>query len=98
MTDVATWLAMVLNDGQAADGTQVVDPAALRAALTPVMRAADGSPIPPAVDGRAGFYGYGFNVGTDAPAGSGSAIPARSGWAPAPRFLAFPTWTWASSC
>src|SRR6476469_4474430 len=38
VNDVATWLAMVLNEGKAADGTQVVDPAALRAALTPHIR------------------------------------------------------------
>jgi hypothetical protein len=57
---------MVLNDGKAADGTQVVDPAGLRAALTPQMRAVTGSAIPPTIDGRAGFYGYGFNVGNDA--------------------------------
>ena len=46
VNDVATWLAMVLNEGKAADGTQVVDPAALRAALTPHMRAVTGSADP----------------------------------------------------
>ena len=66
VTDVATWLAMVLNGGKAADGTQVVDPAALRAALTPQMRAVTGSAIPAQINGRAGSYGYGFNVGNDA--------------------------------
>ena len=66
VTDVATWLAMVLNGGKAADGTQIVDPEALRAAMTPHMRAVTGSRIPAEINGRAGFYGYGFNVGNDA--------------------------------
>lgn len=66
VTDVGTWLAMVLNGGKSADGTQVVDQAALNAALTPHMRAVEGSVIPPSIDGRAGLYGYGFNVGNDA--------------------------------
>ena len=66
VTDVATWLAMVLNEGTTADGTQLVDPAALNAALTPHMRSVEGSLIPPSITGRAGFYGYGFNVGNDA--------------------------------
>jgi hypothetical protein len=65
VTDVATWLAMVLNDGKAADGTQVVDPEALRAALTPVIRSVDGSPVPNDSALRAGFYGYGVGVGND---------------------------------
>jgi len=66
VNDVATWLAMVLNEGKAADGTQVVDPAALRAALTPHIRAQTGSTVPQTINDRAGFYGYGFNVGNDA--------------------------------
>lgn len=66
VTDVATWLAMVLNEGKTADGTQLVDPAALNAALTPHMRSVEGSVIPSSITGRAGFYGYGFNVGNDA--------------------------------
>jgi CubicO group peptidase (beta-lactamase class C family) len=65
VNDVATWLAMVLRGGTAADGTAVVDPAALRAALTPVMRSADGSPVPQQIDARTSFYGYGFGVATD---------------------------------
>jgi CubicO group peptidase (beta-lactamase class C family) len=65
VNDVATWLAMVLRGGTAADGTAVVDPAALRAALTPVIRSADGSPVPPQIDARTSFYGYGFGVATD---------------------------------
>jgi CubicO group peptidase (beta-lactamase class C family) len=65
INDMATWLAMVMNDGTAADGTQIADDEALRAALTPVMRSADGSPTPGSIDGRTGFYGYGMGVGTD---------------------------------
>ena len=65
INDMATWLAMVMNDGRAADGTQIADDEALRAALTPVMRSADGSPTPASIDGRTGFYGYGMGVGTD---------------------------------
>jgi CubicO group peptidase (beta-lactamase class C family) len=65
INDMATWLAMVMNDGKAADGTQIADDEALRAALTPVMRSADGSPTPGSIDGRTGFYGYGMGVGTD---------------------------------
>jgi hypothetical protein len=56
---------MVLRGGTAADGTAVVEPAALRAALTPVMRSADGSPVPSQIDARTSFYGYGFGVATD---------------------------------
>lgn len=66
VTDVATWLAMVLNEGKTADGTPLIDPAALNAALTPHMRAVAGSAIGPTILDRAGFYGYGFNVGNDA--------------------------------
>lgn len=66
VTDVATWLAMVLNEGKTADGTQLVDTTALNAALTPQIRAADGSPTPATIVDRAGFYGYGFNVNSDA--------------------------------
>ena len=66
VTDVATWLAMVLNEGAAADGTQLVDTTALNAALTPHMRAVDGSPTPQTIVDRPGFYGYGFNVNSDA--------------------------------
>lgn len=65
VTDVANWLAMILNDGKAADGTQVAEPEALRAALTPVIRSGDGSPTPEQIDARAGFYGYGFDISND---------------------------------
>ncbi|WP_395729835.1 serine hydrolase [Nakamurella sp.] len=66
VTDVATWLAMVLNEGKTADGTQLIDPQALNAALTPHIRAVDGSPTPATIVNRATSYGYGFNVNTDA--------------------------------
>ena len=65
-TDVAKWMALVLAGGKAPDGTQLVDDAALRTALTPVMRSADGSPTPEQIDARAGFYGEGFGVSNDA--------------------------------
>lgn len=65
VNDVAKWMAMVLAGGQAPDGTQVVDAKALRAALTPVIRGADGSPTPPQIDARAGMYGYGTGVSND---------------------------------
>ena len=65
VNDMGTWLAMVMNDGKSSDGTQIADDEALRAALTPVMRSADGSPTPASIDGRTGFYGYGMGVGSD---------------------------------
>jgi CubicO group peptidase (beta-lactamase class C family) len=76
VSDVAKWLTMVLAGGQAPDGTQLVDAEALRAALTPVMRGADGSPTPKQVDARASFYGLGFGVGND---GSGRVRLSHSG-------------------
>lgn len=57
---------MVLNEGKTADGTQLVDTKALNAALTPHIRSVDGSPTPTTIVDRAGFYGYGFNVNSDA--------------------------------
>ncbi|WP_395726019.1 serine hydrolase [Nakamurella sp.] len=65
-TDVAKWMALVLAGGKAPDGTQLVDDAALRTALTPVIRSADGSPTPEQIDARAGFYGEGIGVSNDA--------------------------------
>lgn len=65
-TDVAKWMALVLAGGKAPDGTQLVDDAALRTALTPVIRSADGSPTPDVIDARAGFYGEGIGVSNDA--------------------------------
>lgn len=76
VSDVAKWLTMVLAGGKAPDGSQLVDAEALRAALTPVMRGADGSPTPKQIDARAGFYGLGFGVGTD---GSGRVRISHSG-------------------
>lgn len=64
--DVARWMALVLAGGKAPDGSQLVDDAPLRTALTPVMRSADGSPTPEQIDARAGFYGEGFGVSNDA--------------------------------
>nr|WP_240188908.1 serine hydrolase [Nakamurella flavida] len=66
VNDFATWMTMVLAGGKTADGTQLIDGAALRAALTPTMRAADGSPVPQTIDARTGFYGHGFGVSSDA--------------------------------
>ncbi len=61
VNDVARWMTMLLGDGSYG-GHQIVDPKALLPAVTPQItsdRAAD-----PAM--RSGFYGYGFNVGTNA--------------------------------
>lgn len=74
--DFATWMTMVLAGGQAPDGSQLIEGEALRAAMTPTMRQADGSPVPQSVDGRAGIYGYGFGVSNDA---SGRVRLAHSG-------------------
>lgn len=63
--DVGKWMALVLAGGKAPDGTQLVDDAALRTALTPVIRSADGSPTPEQIDARAGFYGEGIGVSND---------------------------------
>ncbi|MDV8001088.1 serine hydrolase [Rhodococcus sp. IEGM 1408] len=60
VTDMARWMAMVLRDGKAADGSQVVPSEALREALTPQIVSAP--PQSPA--DRPGAYGYGFNVST----------------------------------
>ena len=76
VNDFATWMSMVLADGKASDGTELVEGEALRAALTPAMRQADGSPVPPTVDARAGIYGYGIGVSNDA---SGRVRLAHSG-------------------
>lgn len=59
VNDMAKWLTMLLADGQFG-GRTVVDAKALQPALSPqVVSHAPGTP-----DARAGFYGYGFNVGT----------------------------------
>ncbi|WP_197373119.1 serine hydrolase [Mycolicibacterium baixiangningiae] len=59
VNDVAKWLAMVLADGSAG-GEQLIEPEALLPALTPQSVSSPASE--PAM--RAGFYGFGFNVGT----------------------------------
>ncbi|MEZ0342089.1 serine hydrolase [Mycobacterium sp. pV006] len=59
VNDLARWLMMMLADGEYR-GAQIVDPAALHAALTP-QSVSDRASDPAA---RSGFYGYGFNVGT----------------------------------
>lgn len=60
VTDMGRWMAMVLRDGKAADGSRVVPAEALREALTPQIVSAP--PQSPA--DRPGAYGYGFNVST----------------------------------
>ncbi|MEH6819314.1 MAG: serine hydrolase [Dietzia psychralcaliphila] len=60
VTDMAGWMAMVLDDGKGPDGSQIVPVEALREALTPQIVS---SPPQAAVD-RPGSYGYGFNIGT----------------------------------
>lgn len=62
VTDVATWLAMVMRGGTAADGTRVVDEDALAASLAPAMRASAG---PTQTDARDSFFGYGWEIGDD---------------------------------
>ena len=63
LTDMTHWLTMMLAGGSY-HGTQVVEPSALLAALTPQMVSTP--PSQPAA--RSGFYGYGFNIGTTAAA------------------------------
>ena len=58
LSDMARWMSMVLADGRAPGGAQVVPSRALREALTPQ---AVSSPPRSAVD-RTGTYGYGFNI------------------------------------
>jgi CubicO group peptidase (beta-lactamase class C family) len=59
VNDMTHWLAMVLANGSY-NGRQITDPKALLPALTPQM--VSSPPTEPAM--RAGFYGYGFNVGS----------------------------------
>lgn len=60
VTDMARWTAMVMADGRAPGGAEVVPPAALREALSPQSVA-----VPPATAAdRPGAYGYGFALGT----------------------------------
>ncbi|GAA1701791.1 serine hydrolase [Dietzia cercidiphylli] len=60
VTDMAAWMAMVLDDGKGPGGSQVVPAEALREALTPQIV----SSPPRAAADRPGSYGYGFNIGT----------------------------------
>ncbi|MFC3965415.1 serine hydrolase [Nocardia jiangsuensis] len=61
--DMARWMTMLLADGTF-EGKEIVPPGALLPAVSPqAMSAPPASP-----DSRAGFYGFGFNVGTS-PAG-----------------------------
>ena len=61
VNDVARWMTMLLADGSYG-GRQIVDPKALQPALTPQITSDRATE--PAM--RSGFYGYGFNVGTNA--------------------------------
>ncbi|WP_431965705.1 serine hydrolase [Nocardia sp. bgisy134] len=61
--DLTEWMAMVLADG-AAGGRPFLAPDALQPAVSPQAVSAP----PKTFDSRAGFYGYGFNVGVS-PAG-----------------------------
>jgi CubicO group peptidase (beta-lactamase class C family) len=56
--DMAKWMAMVLDDGKAR-GQTLIPAGALLPALSP--QAVSSPPYAP--DARAGFYGFGFNVG-----------------------------------
>ncbi|AMO59665.1 penicillin-binding protein, beta-lactamase class C [Mycolicibacterium phlei] len=58
VNDMTRWLAMVLADGEH-EGRRLIDPEALLPAVSPQIVAS--KPSEPAM--RAGFYGYGFNVG-----------------------------------
>lgn len=60
VTDMARWMAMVLDDGKGPGGAQVVPVEALREALSPQSLSAP----PRSAEDRPGSYGYGFNVGT----------------------------------
>ncbi|WP_067834432.1 serine hydrolase [Nocardia lijiangensis] len=61
--DLTKWMTMVLADG-AVDGRPHLAPDALQPAVSPQAVSAP----PKTFDSRAGFYGYGFNVGVS-PAG-----------------------------
>ncbi|MGI9162808.1 MAG: serine hydrolase [Mycobacterium sp.] len=63
VNDLTHWLTMMLAGGRY-NGSAIVDPQALLAAVTPQIVSVP--PTEPAM--RSGFYGYGFNVGTS-PAG-----------------------------
>nr|WP_246476353.1 serine hydrolase [Roseibium litorale] len=67
VNDMIKWMKMVL-----ADGGGLIPPRALQPALSPQSV----SSRPQTADERAGFYGYGFNVGTDP---SGRVVLSHSG-------------------
>ncbi|MGW4738372.1 serine hydrolase [Nocardia xishanensis] len=72
--DLTEWMTMVLADG-AVDGRPFLAPDALQPAVSPQAVSAP----PKTFDSRAGFYGYGFNVGVS-PAGRvvlGNPAPAQ---------------------
>jgi len=71
VNDVARWMSMVLAGG-CANGTQWIPGAALLPATSPQV--VSGAPSNPRA--RAGFYGYGFNVGES---GSGRVVLSHSG-------------------
>ncbi len=58
VSDLAKWMALILQNGQL-DGKTIIDPQALLPALTP--QALISQPSTP--DARPSSYGYGFNVG-----------------------------------
>jgi CubicO group peptidase (beta-lactamase class C family) len=62
VSDLAQWLRLVLGDGTVA-GEELIDAAALSEAYRPT---AASSPAKNAAFDRTGFYGLGWNVGTDA--------------------------------
>jgi len=61
VTDLTTWLSMLLASGEH-DGEPFIQADSLVPAMSPQIV---GSP-PSALGSRAGYYGYGFNVGTTA--------------------------------
>jgi len=61
VTDLTTWLSMLLASGEH-DGESFIDTGSLVPAMSPQIV---GSP-PSSFGSRAGYYGYGFNVGTTA--------------------------------
>ncbi|MBY8978381.1 serine hydrolase [Rhodobacteraceae bacterium NNCM2] len=67
VNDMAKWMKIIL-----ADGDDLISPKALQPAISPQSF----SSRPHTPDERAGFYGYGFNIGTDP---SGRVILSHSG-------------------
>ncbi|WP_448950970.1 serine hydrolase [Labrys neptuniae] len=59
--DLAKWMILLLAKGDH-DGKPLIDPKILQPAITPQMVTSRGD----TPDTRAGFYGYGFNVGVNA--------------------------------